>query len=96
MHSLLRQLCCLFFLLQLNSCSLVTVPVKTAGAIVTTTVETTGNIVTAPFNAAGRGSAKASAPETPPPRRGEAEEVRPANPASPEAGQAIYLPQPQR
>ncbi len=32
-----------------SSCSLVTVPVKTAGAIVTTTVKTTGTIVTAPF-----------------------------------------------
>ncbi len=32
-----------------SSCALVTVPVKTAGAIVTTTVETTGTIVSAPF-----------------------------------------------
>lgn len=36
-------------------CSLVTVPVKTAGSIVTTTVKTTGDIVTAPFDAVGRG-----------------------------------------
>jgi len=36
-------------------CSLITVPVKTAGSIVTTTVKTTGDIVTAPFDAmAGR------------------------------------------
>jgi hypothetical protein len=35
-------------------CSLVTVPVKTAGGIVTTTVKTTGDIVTAPFDAVGR------------------------------------------
>lgn len=35
-------------------CSLVTVPIKTAGSIVTTTVSTTGKVVTAPFNAIGR------------------------------------------
>ena len=40
--------------LVLAGCSLVTVPVKTAGSIVTTTVKTTGDIVTAPFNAVGR------------------------------------------
>ncbi len=38
----------------LASCSLVTVPVKTAGSIVTTPVKTTGDIVTAPFDAVGR------------------------------------------
>lgn len=37
-----------------SGCSLVTVPVKTAGGIVTTTVSTTGKVVTAPFNAMGR------------------------------------------
>ncbi len=40
--------------LMTSGCSLVTVPVKTAGAIVTTTVSTTGKVVTAPFNAIGR------------------------------------------
>lgn len=34
-------------------CSLVTVPVKTAGKVVTTTVSTTGKVVAAPFNAVG-------------------------------------------
>lgn len=37
-----------------TGCSLITVPVKTAGSIVTTTVKTTGDIVTAPFDAVGR------------------------------------------
>ena len=37
-----------------SGCSLVTVPVKTAGSIVTTTVSTTGKVVAAPFNAVGR------------------------------------------
>lgn len=41
-----------------SGCSLVTVPVKTAGSIVTTTVKTTGNIVTAPFDAVGRAKDK--------------------------------------
>lgn len=44
----------------LASCSLVTVPVKTAGKIVETTIETTGKIVTAPFD---RGGSKDSAEE---------------------------------
>lgn len=48
--------------LVLPGCSLVTVPVKTAGSIVTTTVKTTGDIVTAPFDAVGR-SREASEPE---------------------------------
>jgi len=34
-------------------CSLVTVPVKTAGSIVTTSVKTTGKVVAAPFEAVG-------------------------------------------
>ncbi len=34
-------------------CSLVTVPVKTAGKVVETTVKTTGNVAEAPFKAAG-------------------------------------------
>lgn len=33
----------------LSHCSLVTVPVKTAGEVVETTVETTGNVIEAPF-----------------------------------------------
>jgi len=40
--------------LGVSSCSLITVPVKTAGSIVTTTVSTTGRVVAAPFEAAGR------------------------------------------
>ncbi|WP_395749105.1 hypothetical protein [Prosthecobacter sp.] len=39
--------------LMAPSCSLVTVPVKTAGKIVTTTVSTTGHVVAAPFDAVG-------------------------------------------
>jgi len=36
-----------------SSCSLVTVPVKTAGSVANTTVKTTGKVLTAPFK--GRG-----------------------------------------
>jgi hypothetical protein len=36
-----------------SSCSLVTVPVKTAGSVVNTTVKTTGRVVEAPFKAIG-------------------------------------------
>ncbi|MBN8418419.1 MAG: hypothetical protein J0L73_05850 [Verrucomicrobia bacterium] len=36
-----------------SGCSLVTVPVKTAGSIVTTSVKTTGKVVAAPFEAVG-------------------------------------------
>ncbi len=43
------------------SCSLVTVPVKTAGKIVTTTVSTTGHVVAAPFDAVGGHKEKAEA-----------------------------------
>ena len=43
--------------LMTSSCSLVTVPVKTAGGIVKTTVSTTGKVVTAPFDAVGRSKA---------------------------------------
>ena len=32
-----------------SSCSLVTVPVKTAGSVANTTVKTTGKVLTAPF-----------------------------------------------
>jgi hypothetical protein len=38
-----------------TGCSLVTVPVKTAGKIVDTTVRTTGQVVEAPFKAASGG-----------------------------------------
>lgn len=38
----------------LSSCSLVTVPVKTAGSVVETTVETAGEVIEAPFTR-GRG-----------------------------------------
>lgn len=59
-----------------TGCSLITVPVKTAGSIVTTTVKTTGDIVTAPFDAVGRSRRTAEdEPETPKKKR---EEVRPA------------------
>lgn len=37
----------------LTQCVLVTVPVKTAGAVVETTVKTAGAVVEAPFNAVG-------------------------------------------
>lgn len=39
--------------LVLSGCSLVTVPVKTAGSVANTTVRTTGKVLTAPFK--GRG-----------------------------------------
>ena len=53
-HCILPLLLCL----GAPGCSLITVPVKTAGSIVTTTVKTTGDIVTAPFDAmAGRRAA---------------------------------------
>lgn len=47
--------------LMTPGCSLVTVPVKTAGKIVTTTVSTTGKVVTAPFDAVGRNKAEKAA-----------------------------------
>ena len=49
--------------LMTPGCSLVTVPVKTAGKIVTTTVSTTGKVVTAPFDAVGRKRADKKAEE---------------------------------
>lgn len=49
--------------LMLPACSLVTVPVKTAGKIVTTTVSTTGKVVAAPFNAVGGNKEKREAKE---------------------------------
>lgn len=49
-HLVLALLLCL----ATTGCSLVTVPVKTAGSIVTTTVKTTGEVITAPFGAMGR------------------------------------------
>ena len=42
--------------LGLCGCSLVTVPVETAGSVVSTTVKTAGSVVAAPFNASGGGS----------------------------------------
>lgn len=50
------------------SCSLVTVPVKTAGKIVDTTIRTTGQVVEAPFKAASGGyreTGAAPAPQAP-------------------------------
>ncbi|MCB1212547.1 MAG: hypothetical protein KDK97_24695, partial [Verrucomicrobiales bacterium] len=59
-----------------TGCSLVTVPVKTAGGIVTTTVKTTGDIVTAPFDAVGR---RQAAPEgRPAPQEADERVTRPA------------------
>lgn len=46
-------------------CSLITVPVKTAGSIVTTTVETTGKVITAPFEAVGRRNASSEDDDKP-------------------------------
>lgn len=57
---MIRSLPILLFVVCFNSCSLVTVPVKTAGKIVETTIETTGKIVTAPFD---RGGSKDAAEE---------------------------------
>jgi hypothetical protein len=42
-------------------CSLVTVPVKTAGGIVNTSVKTTGRVVEAPFKAVSGGYREESA-----------------------------------
>lgn len=73
--------------ISMAGCSLVTVPVKTAGSIVTTTVKTTGDIVTAPFDAVGRGKdTEGIPPPLPPPpqvevRRAETEHVDPQRPA---------------
>jgi hypothetical protein len=50
---MIRSLPILLFVICFNSCSLVTVPVKTAGAIVETSIKTTGKIVTAPFDRGG-------------------------------------------
>ena len=46
-------------------CSLVTVPVKTAGKIVDTTIRTTGQVVEAPFKAASGGYREAEAAPAP-------------------------------
>jgi hypothetical protein len=43
--------------LATSGCSLITVPVKTAGSIVATTVSTTGKVIAAPFEAIGRSKA---------------------------------------
>ena len=42
-------------LVAMTSCSLVTVPVKTAGGVAKTTVKTVGKVAEAPFKAAGGG-----------------------------------------
>jgi hypothetical protein len=55
----------LFLLLfPLAGCSLVTVPVETAGKIVTTTVKTTGSVAEAPFKAVSRHPQPAPPPES--------------------------------
>ena len=56
-------LSCVLFLAA-SGCSLITVPIKTAGSIVTTTVSTTGKVVTAPFDAMGRSKAAKEDKET--------------------------------
>lgn len=62
-------------------CSLITVPVKTAGSIVTTTVETAGKVVTAPFEAVGRsGSSRAAQEEVRRPLPGDESAPRKAEP----------------
>lgn len=48
-------------------CSLVTVPVKTAGKIVDTTIRTTGQVVEAPFKAASGGYRETGAAPAPQP-----------------------------
>lgn len=70
-RSVLPLLC-----LALPACSLVTVPVKTAGSIVTTTVRTTGDVVTAPFNAVGR--SRTATDSTPAPATDSRQAVRTA------------------
>ena len=40
--------------LALTNCSLITVPIETAGSIVTTTVKTTGSVIEAPFRGRSR------------------------------------------
>ena len=42
-------------LVAVSGCSLITVPVKTAGSVVKTTVSTAGQVVQAPFKAANGG-----------------------------------------
>ncbi len=48
---MIKPLLCLVFATFLGGCSLITVPVKTAGSLAETTVRTTGSVVEAPFRA---------------------------------------------
>jgi hypothetical protein len=74
-------------------CSLITVPVKTAGSIVTTTVKTTGDIVTAPFDAmAGRRASSEDEPEDK--KKKNREEERPEPTYYPEELRPAQLAQP--
>ncbi len=67
-----------------SGCSLVTVPVKTAGGIVTTTVSTTGKVVAAPFNAIGRSKdSKKKEKEAPTTITPEQEKLRPVGTTEP-------------
>lgn len=56
-------------LLAAPSCSLVTVPIKTAGSIVNTTVKTSGKVVEAPFKAASGGYRGPQTSESPAPSK---------------------------
>ncbi len=60
-------------LLLLTQCSLITVPVKTAGSVVETTVKTAGSVVEAPFKAVGgrheKRESEAKGTENPPAQR---------------------------
>ena len=48
----------------LSACSLVTVPVKTAGSLAETTVKTAGGVAEAPFKAVGGNRAAQPVPKT--------------------------------
>lgn len=57
-----------FASILLCQCSLVTVPVKTAGSVVETTVKTAGSVVEAPFKAVGGNHDKKEKEAAPPQR----------------------------
>ena len=61
----MKSLALALLLLASPSCSLITVPVKTAGSIVNTTVKTSGKVVEAPFKAASGGYRQAPANPAP-------------------------------
>jgi hypothetical protein len=67
-RNLLRSVPAAAAALLLSGCSLVTVPVKTAGSVVNTAIKTTGSVAEAPFKAASGGYQNNTrpAPERPP------------------------------